>query len=472
MGRGKKLAVDTLLFALSSFGSKILTLLLTPLYTAILSTEQYGIADLITVTINFIYPILTLAICDATLRFAFDANKSKNGILSTSLVFVVGSTLVLALCYPIVTIISQQFAAYWGIFVITYFFFNLHNCISNFIKGLGYTKLFALQGVVHTFTIICCNLVFLLWFQWGLTGYLYSIIIGYSVSTLLMIFGAKLYQYIYPLNINKALIKEMLKYSIPMIPTILAWAVNTYIDKYMIIYFCGLSDSGIYSVAHKIPSIITTVTMIFTQAWQLSVIENYEKDSDGRFFTQVYQAFDLILVGLVIAVIPFSKMIASILFAKEYYTAWSAAPFLLISTLFSSLAGFLAAAFRAAKKTNGLMKSVVIGAVVNIVLNLILLNLVGLVGAAIATAVSFLVVWLLRLIDTQKLVAIKIKAIPTIITYAVVFLVSFWYCFELPLFGLLYAAALIILIVVNYKELVTLFGMLKDTVAKKLKRPN
>ena len=69
----KRLFSDTILFAISKFGSKILTILLVPLYTSVLSTEDYGTADIIITTACILYPILTLSISDATLRFTLDS---------------------------------------------------------------------------------------------------------------------------------------------------------------------------------------------------------------------------------------------------------------------------------------------------------------------------------------------------------------------------------------------------------------
>ena len=104
---------DTGLFAISSFGSKILIFLLTPLYTSILTTEEYGIADLITTTINFIYPILTLAIADATLRFALDNEQDKRKVLDNSLLITLLSVLILIFLYPILINISPNISEYW-----------------------------------------------------------------------------------------------------------------------------------------------------------------------------------------------------------------------------------------------------------------------------------------------------------------------------------------------------------------------
>lgn len=468
MGKYKKLATDTVLFTISSFGSKALSLFLTPLYTSVLTTEQYGIADLITTTINFIYPVFTLAISDATLRFAFDKDKSKNCIFNTSILFVSLSTILLALLYPIFSLVSTDVSTYCGIFIVTYFLFNIQSCFSNFIKGIGYTKLFAIQGVVHTAFILVSNILLLLVFKWGLRGYLYSMIIGYVGSILLMFLGAKLYRYILPFDFDKSILKEMLKYSIPMIPTLVAWSVNTYIDKYMIIYFYGLSESGIYGVAQKIPTIVTTITSIFTQAWQLSVIENFENDGSDHFFENVYRIFNAFMILAVLLFMPFSRLISRILFAEAYYRAWTAVPFLLLSSIFSSLASFLAAAFRATKKTDGLMRSVIVGAFINIALNAVLLKPMGIIGAALATAVSFMFVWIVRVKQVNEMLGINIDLKIDTITYVLIFISALLYSYDFEFDIAVYIVCFLAVLSLNFHSIRNMIHALINLVNKKL----
>ena len=102
-GKIKTLVKDTGLFAISTFGSQILVFLLTPLYTSILATEEYGIADLIFSTVVFVYPILTLAISEATLRFAIEKDENKNKVFTNSIWFVIMSTLLLLILTPVST---------------------------------------------------------------------------------------------------------------------------------------------------------------------------------------------------------------------------------------------------------------------------------------------------------------------------------------------------------------------------------
>lgn len=412
------LAKDTGLFAVSNFGSKILIFLLTPLYTSVLTTTEYGVADLIMTTINFVYPVLTLAISEATLRFALDKDKDNKSVLFTSMFFISLSVVVLILFSPLIRSVSEEeISEYWRIFVSIYALYNYHNCLSNYAKGIGKTKLFAIQGITMTVSLISTNILFLLVFKMGLFGYLMSIIISYIVPIIVMMIGCKVFLFKRLWEIDKGLLKEMLIYSLPMVPTILAWAVNTSIDKFMIIGMAGLSASGIYSVAHKIPSIFTTVISVFIQAWQISAIENYGDSDEGEYYTIVYAHLDYCnMVGCIIIAL-LSKLFATVLFSESYYDAWQFIPLLTVSAMFSGLAGFLASAFRAAKKTKSLFYSVMLGAVVNIILNIILISRIGALGAALATTLGFVVTWFVRIILIKKIVDIKINVFKTCFTY-------------------------------------------------------
>lgn len=456
MKKYKKLATDTLLFGFSSFGSKFIYLFLTPLYTSFLTTNQYGLVDLIMTTIEFLYPFLTLGISEAVLRFAFEKGKIRNGTLNTAILFVISSTLILAFCYPFVKNIGSIFD-YWKIFVITYFLYNLNLCFSNFIKGLGKTKLIACSGLIQTFIVVFSNIILIVIYKYGLLGYLYSIVIGYSSSIIILFFYGNLYRYLKPICINKSLLISLLKYSLPLIPAIIAWTVNSAVDKYMIIYFCGLSDNGIYSVARKIPTILTTFSGVFLQAWQLTAIDTYSQKNYHIVFSNIYGVFNLFLVGCVIVFIPLIKFIVKLLFAESYFDAWEVVSFLLISALFSALSGFLASVFRATKKTKGLSFSVSIGAIINIIINFFLIQFIGIKGAAIATAISFMVVWIIRFVQVQRFLQIKVNIFNCFFTYAILFILATWYTFELPKFVIAYILLVGIIIIVNKKDIVKLY---------------
>ena len=466
----KRLFSDTVLFAISSFGSKFLYFLLTPLYTSTLSTADYGIADMITTTINFIYPILTLAIAEATLRFALDRNESRGEVLGCSLLFTIVSSVILLIATPFVDLIGSELAQYWLYFMVIYFIFNIHNTLGNYLKGIGKTKHIAIQSILQALTIIGSNVVFLLVFKWGIKGYLNSMIAGHLVALTYMIVFGRIYRDIPKISLKKSTIKKMLLYSLPMIPTLLAWAANSSIDKYMIIGFVGLDANGLYSVAHKIPTLVTAVLSVFLQAWQLSAIENHGADDESSYYTKAYAGLNVVSVLGIGILILLTKPIASVLFALDFYTAWKFVPLLAIASMFTTLSGFLASAYRAAKKTQSLLYSVLIGAIINIILNIVLLKAIGTIGAAMATAISFALVWLIRIVLVQKIVRIRINIFTTVSTYVILTVLALIYTAEVPYWIVIYIIGICAVVLLNIKDIISIVKSMLLLVISKIKR--
>jgi len=457
----KTLARDTGLFAISNFGSKILNFLLTPLYTIVLATEEFGIADLLNTTIQFLYPILTLSISEATLRFVLDKEKDKTKVLGTSLAFICIAVLILMSISPVMIALNTPISEYWGTFVLMFALFNIHDCFSNFIKADGKTKLFAIQGIINTLSVIISNIILLVVFKRGIRGYLISTILGHIVPLIVIFFAGKIYRHIKITTVDFSLVKEMLAYSIPMIPTILAWSINTGIDKYMITGMIGLSENGIYSVAHKIPTIVTALVSVFLQAWQLSAISNHGEADESGYYTTVFSGLNIISLFGSMMIIIFSKFLCGVLFSESYFLAWKCVPLLCLSAIFSNYAGFLSAAFRAAKKTGALFVSVATGAVSNIVLNFFLIREFGIIGAAMATAASFGIVWIVRFIMVQKIVKVKMNLFSGVISYfllvysAVAITFEFVWCYQIAI------ASIFAIFIVNFKAIALVFLRLK-----------
>ena len=208
----KMLFSDTIAFTISSFASKILVFLLIPLYTSVLSTEQYGIADLITNTVNVIYPIMTLSIMEATLRFAFDEKSNSTDVLSNSLFVIILAEFIIVILWPFSSMFGKTMHEYWIWFAIIFGGFTLQEVLAQYTKGINKTKVFALSGVIQTLVIIISNIVGLLIFKGGLSAYLLSIVLGYYLSSVYLISAAKIK--LEKFTVNWKLLKEMLQFSI------------------------------------------------------------------------------------------------------------------------------------------------------------------------------------------------------------------------------------------------------------------
>ena len=459
----KMLFSDTVAFTISSFASKILVFLLIPLYTAALSTEQYGIADLITNTVNVVYPIMTLSIMEATLRFAFDENNKNTDVLNNSL-FVIGiAEFIILIMWPFSNIFGKTMHDYWLWFAVIFGGFNLQEVLAQYTKGINKTKVFAIAGVIQTLVIIISNLLGLLVFNGGLNAYLLSIVLGYYLSSMYLIVAAKIR--VKHFSINWELLKEMLQFSIPTIPVLVAWWINTSADKYIIIAYQGIAESGIYSVAYKIPSILAMVTSIFTSAWTISAIKNIGDEDNDEYQTNIYRFFNIANVLACSLLILFSKVISSILFSDSFFMAWHYVPILLVAYLFSGLSGFMASSFRAAKYTKGLFSSTVIGAIINIGLNFYCVKRFGSMGAAFTTMIGFAVVFYIRRQSMQKIINLRINIVKDSLMYVLLLVQAIVISFEVSYSWCIAIIILILLILINYKYILgilkTFFSMFK-----------
>ena len=105
MNAYKKLGRNTLIFTIGNIGSSLITFIMLPIYTNFLSTNEYGIIDFITVTLNFLLPILTLNIAEAILRFGIDKNYNNKKVFTTAIYIFIGIAIII---YPIFFILFKN----------------------------------------------------------------------------------------------------------------------------------------------------------------------------------------------------------------------------------------------------------------------------------------------------------------------------------------------------------------------------
>ena len=174
MNKYQKLASNTLIFAIGSFGTKFLSFILIRLYTGCMTTDGYSDADLLYQTVNVLYPILTLSMADAVIRFGMDKGYNQRQVYTVA----VTSTLIglgaFAFLSPVFNLIDM-YKDYGFLLYVFCYFSCFRQIASNFVRAKGYVKLFAADGILSTLVTVICNLIFLLGFDMDVTGYVLSI---------------------------------------------------------------------------------------------------------------------------------------------------------------------------------------------------------------------------------------------------------------------------------------------------------
>lgn len=419
MNEKKYLMKNLGLLTLSQFGSKILLFLFVPLYTYVLTTNDYGVYDLNATTVSILVPLFTINIFDATMRFSLDAEKSKEEIFNISFKYFIRSIILATIFtvfnryFKIIPVIAEYSVWFWLLFVA-----NVMNTFAtNVARGCDKVRELAISGVICSSVLIVLNLLFLLLFKWGITGFFLANIISILVQAVYLVFSTNIFSMFSKGKTNAGLKKEMAEYSKPLMINNISWWINNVSDRYIVTWFCGISENGLYSLSYKIPSILNVIQTIFNQAWTLSAVKDYNSEGKEGFFTEVYKCYNLVMVIGCSVILIFIKVIAKIMFINEFYYAWRYVPFLLVSGVFGALSGFIGGIFAAAKESKAFGRTTAIGALINIVLNFILVYTIGAIGAAISTLISYVIIWLLRLNIVKKFMTLKIKFFRDLLSY-------------------------------------------------------
>ena len=403
MNRTKKLFSNIAVFIVGNLGSKLISFLMVPLYTYYLTSGQFGTIDLLLTTINLCLPLVTLSLFDAVFRFTMDKRIDSGEVLSTGFFSTILFSGVSLLFFPLVKMFNVPHV---GLFFLILFFTAIFTMFQNFTRAFGYSRVFATSGIINTFIFASVNIVLLVFFHGGVEAYLESYLIAIIVSIVYLVLKVKIWNKIKVNQYSYGLLKSMLHYSVPLIPNSLAWWFTNDSSRYFILAFVGVSANGMFAVANKIPTIINMFFTIFTQAWQISAIDEFESRDSSEYYSKVFRnllQFLFILVGVLILVL---KPGMRILFSLSYYDAWHYVPILLISVVFADISAFLGTVYLAAKKTISVFSTTVCGMIVNVTLSALLTPILGVYGAGVSMVVGFFVVILLRLHSIKKFVRI------------------------------------------------------------------
>ncbi len=392
---------------IGNFASKIMNFLLIPLYTAKLSTAEYGTADLIFTTLSLLLPILTLEINEAMFRFLLNENNNKRiSVFSIGVTISLISVITFLVLSPV--LLCFQFSRTYLYLIIALYITNVaYICLSQFAKGCECVKEYSVGGFINTVLVALLNILFLVRFELKIEGYLLAYCLGYLGTSLYFLVALRKNITILPLSkIDKADAKQMLKYSIPLIPNAICWWINNASDKYILALFCTTSVVGVYSIAYKIPSLLSIISSIFFSAWQISAVEGYGTDECRKFHSKIFRAFFLINAVLCLLLVFSAKFLAYILYSNEFFDAWKYSVVLICAFFVNVLSSFLGTIYTTSKNTKMLLYSSLIAAGINIILNFCFIPTYGAYGAAVATLISYVVVLIVRICHTKKIMRI------------------------------------------------------------------
>jgi O-antigen/teichoic acid export membrane protein len=401
---------NTIIYAIGNFGSKVLSFGLLPIYSYYLTKEEFGYYDIVLTTIILLVPIITMQLSDGIFRWLIVAGKDKNLINTTitnGFLFVVLSIFF----YLFLGLITYHFSPLKYSFLLFILLISsvIYPVIQQTVRGLQQTKLYALSGFLFSVVLLLSNVGAILFFKMNLEALFLASILANAAASLYLFFKIKFLRFVDLKTISYLKIKELLVYSVPLVPNSISWWLIMSANKYIVLYFIGTEALGVYGFANRFPGLLVMVNSIFILAWQESAILNFKDPDNERFFSKIFNLLVKIQFSFAIILILSSEIAIKNLVSVNFYEAWYYLPILYTGAAFSTLGGFYGSMYLGAKDTRGALVTAVVSGISSIVLAVILVKPFGLYGIAIANSLSFVVLFLHRYFHTKKYMNIQVS---------------------------------------------------------------
>lgn len=412
MSKGKDLAKNTAIVSIGKICTQLITFFLLPVYTAVLSNEEYGVVDLLNTLTSLLLPIVTLQIEQGIFRYLIDCrenNEKQIKLITTIIRFMIIQSIA---CIVIFLCVSPFIHNEYKYFLMANLLMGIFSSLLlQICRGLGDNATYAIGSFITGAFTVVLNVIFIVAFRWGAYGMLGATAISNFICAVYIFLKRKIYKYIKPKQFDKTILKEIIKYSVPLIPNMISWWIVSASDRTIISAVIGIAQNGIYSAANKFSGVFTTLYSVFNLTWTESASININSEDRDEFFSKildfVIRFFGCLCLGT-IAVMPF---VFNILINEKFAEAYYQIPILILGSVFNILVSFVGSIYVAKKLTKEIAKTSIISAVINIFVNIVLIKSIGLYAASISTVIAYALMFIYRWIDVKKYVKFNVNKI-------------------------------------------------------------
>lgn len=431
--RGRKFVSDLGIYTLSNLGARLINFVLVPVYTYFVQRPaDFGYYDLCMTVCFLLYPVVSLRLRDSAVRFLLNTDQGdveqRTMVISsiirafaTSVMAWLAMVLLLRAIYGHV-----PFLGYSALYLVTDMILAVNVQIA---RGLGKNKFFAAIGIITTILIFVFTLVFLVILDMGIEGIFLSNIVARICAIVITEWHVKsLWQYFrWKLRVMP-MVKDVLRYSVPLIPAALCWWVTSASGRFFINHNLGLEMNGLYAVAMRFVSVFDAIAYIFGTAWQETAIRQYGKEGSEQFFSKILTSYVIVLSAVLVIGAFCFKIIYPLLVAQAYHESVNYIYLMGMSATFYALAAFFELGYQCAKETQRTILPVVLMAIINVVANYFMVQWWEMYGICVASCLSYAFLLVYRWFDTKRYFTLSLNRsaiVPMLLT--VVSLVPYFY---------------------------------------------
>ena len=408
MNQKKQLMKNTIIIAIGKLSTQIISYLLLPLYSSKLTPAEYGNYDFICTLSIFLCPIITLLMEESMFRYLIDAESKvqRKKIISQTIIYTLLATLAFTILASLIMKLGTEYTNIYIsaiiLFVISNILLGLSNALS---RGLGKIKLYSISNFILGITTIILNIVFILVVKKGAEGLLWANTIANSITAILVLIILKLPKYIGKLD--KPIMKDMIKYSLPLVPNSISWSIINMSDRLILTQMVNSAANGIYAMANKFPNIINVLYGYFYTAWKESAAKIAKEENKNNYYNSIYHDAKRFLYAVTICLIAVMPFAFPIFINEAYKEAYIYIPIVMIATYYSNLSSFYGGIFSAYKDTKIMGTTTIVAAVLNLIIDIALVKFIGIYAACLSTILASLIVYFYRKKKLKKYMKLR-----------------------------------------------------------------
>ncbi len=406
----KRLLKHSLVYGSGSVLRKVIGFLMIPVYTRYLTPTDYGVLELMELAGFVVMEVMALGLSWAIFRFYhyYDNPKDKDAVISTA---IISSCTCSLICLIILLNFKEDLSEfvcgtkiYSSLFMILFcalFMRGISDIPFAFIRVKEKSTFFTIISILELLLGVSLNIYFVVLLKIGIVGILYSKVVVHTISAVILIpltlKGIKI-----KFEIKK--LKEMLAYSMPLIPANFAMYILHFIDRFFLKRFSTLHIVGLYALGYKFGMVVSVLILEpFLLIWSAAIFDISKRKNAKQIYAKIltYFAFVMIFLGLSISVLI--KDVLKIITTPEFFEAYKIVPLIIFSYIFLGLNYCLDTGIRLEKKTKWLPIISWITAGANLLLSWLLIPRYAMMGAGYVKIASFSLMTFITLFISNRL---------------------------------------------------------------------
>jgi O-antigen/teichoic acid export membrane protein len=404
----KHLFKHSAIYGLANILGKAVGFLMIPVYTRFISPEDYGVLEILDVSINIIGLFIGMGISNAVIRFfhLYEDEILKRRVISSAvlLMFLLGGLTALCGWYfaPFLSriLFQNDYVFFIRLIVITFAFNTILEIPLSYIRAMEQSAFFGVIAIGRLILGLSLNIYFVVLLEKGIAGILYSGIITSIIFTCFLVISTL---YRVGMTFDYQISRQMLTFGAPLIFNRLGMFIINWGDRFFLNISAGLAQVGIYSLGYKFGFMISfLVGQPFFMIWSVRRYLLINEKNGEKIYGEIFFLYCLVLLTIWLLLSLFSPEIITVFAHSRYYEAHTVIPVIALAYVFREFSDFFNGILLIEKETARLGSMTMIASGICLLSYLFFIPRFGIMGAAIATLSTFVFMSLLSWFQAQR----------------------------------------------------------------------